>query len=163
MRLPLLSRTVDGAGLLAGLLIIPALALIIFEVTARFVFSRPTEWSAEVVQYLFGAIFLLGGAYTLRSGGHVSVDILTSTLDRNGRIYRVLFAFANLLILGFSALLAWLSGGALIDAVRYGERLDSTWAPYLWPIMALALAGSLLLALEGLRRLLNGPGVAEES
>ena len=159
----LISRLVNGAGLLAGTLIIPALALILFEVIARFVFDNPTDWSSVIVQYLFGGIFLLGGAYTLRSGGHVSVDILTSRLNKNSRAYRALYAFASILIIGFSLLLAWLSGSALFEAVRYGERLEGTWAPYLWPVMLIALLGTLLVALEGFHRLLSVARATEES
>jgi TRAP-type mannitol/chloroaromatic compound transport system permease small subunit len=53
-----------------------ALALITAEqVAARYLFNAPSNALEELKWHLFGAIFLLAGAYTLQEDGHVRVDI----------------------------------------------------------------------------------------
>ena len=72
---PLFDRMVSLCALLAGGLIVVVCAVTFYEVVARYVFNAPTTWSLDISIYaMFWACFL-GGAYTLREGGHVAVDV----------------------------------------------------------------------------------------
>ena len=61
--------------------LITILALMVgVEVVARYVFNHPTEWSQELSAMVFGTFSVLGGAYTLRTNGHVNMDIIYQIL-----------------------------------------------------------------------------------
>ena len=41
----------------------------------RYVLRDPTSWAFDLSYILYGALFLMAGAYTLSRGGHVRADI----------------------------------------------------------------------------------------
>jgi TRAP-type mannitol/chloroaromatic compound transport system permease small subunit len=47
-----------------------------WEVFARYVLSAPRAWAFDVMIMLYGALFMMAGAYTLSKGGHVRGDVL---------------------------------------------------------------------------------------
>ena len=65
-----------AAGWIAGWMIVPITLAVSYEVVARYAFNAPTKWSYEVGWMLYGAQFMLAGAYTLMKGGHIRTDVL---------------------------------------------------------------------------------------
>jgi TRAP-type mannitol/chloroaromatic compound transport system permease small subunit len=51
-------------------------ALICWEVFCRFALGRPHPWVMDVSNMLYGALFMMAGAYTLAKNGHVRGDVL---------------------------------------------------------------------------------------
>ncbi|MEZ5740695.1 MAG: TRAP transporter small permease subunit [Burkholderiaceae bacterium] len=47
-----------------------------YEVLVRYVFNSPTPWSLDVSFIMYGALFMMAGAYTLSRDGHVRGDFL---------------------------------------------------------------------------------------
>lgn len=47
-----------------------------YEVFSRYVFKNPHAWSFDVMNMLYGALFMMAGAYTLGKDGHVRGDVL---------------------------------------------------------------------------------------
>jgi TRAP-type mannitol/chloroaromatic compound transport system permease small subunit len=47
-----------------------------YEVFVRYLLNRPTSWSLDVSFIMYGALFMMGGAYTLSRGGHVRGDFI---------------------------------------------------------------------------------------
>lgn len=47
-----------------------------WEVFVRYVLGTPTSWAFDVSFIMYGALFMMGGAYTLSRGGHVRGDFL---------------------------------------------------------------------------------------
>lgn len=47
-----------------------------YEVFVRYVLNSPTSWSLDVSWVMYGALFMMGGAYTLSRGGHVRGDFI---------------------------------------------------------------------------------------
>jgi TRAP-type mannitol/chloroaromatic compound transport system permease small subunit len=88
-----------------------------YEVFMRYVLGRPTEWAFDASYMLYGALFMLAGAYTLARNSHVRGDFLYRSWPVRKQagmdltLY-VLFFFPGILALiysGFSfAELAWL-------------------------------------------------------
>ncbi len=93
-----------------------ALAMILigaYNATVRYLgdfFSRNLSSNAyiEVQWYLFGAMFMLGAAYTLRHNAHVRVDILYSRLSAKGQAWIELLG-TLLFLLPFSSMVLYLS------------------------------------------------------
>jgi TRAP-type mannitol/chloroaromatic compound transport system permease small subunit len=51
-------------------------AAVCYEVVSRYAFGRPTFWAFDVSWMLYGALFMMAGAYTLARNGHVRGDFL---------------------------------------------------------------------------------------
>ena len=47
-----------------------------YEVFSRYVFKNPHAWAFDVMNMLYGALFMMAGAYTLGKNGHVRGDVL---------------------------------------------------------------------------------------
>ncbi|TWG81724.1 TRAP-type mannitol/chloroaromatic compound transport system permease small subunit [Cupriavidus gilardii J11] len=63
-------------GQAASWLIVGLTLLISYEVFSRYVLSAPHAWVFDASNMLYGALFMLAGAYTLAKRGHVRGDIL---------------------------------------------------------------------------------------
>ncbi|MDA0924670.1 MAG: TRAP transporter small permease subunit, partial [Proteobacteria bacterium] len=76
----LLFKAVDtlnaGIGKAVSLLIWAGIVVLCYEVVARYIFGQPTLWAHGYTQRIFGAYFVLVGAYTLIRADHVRVDLL---------------------------------------------------------------------------------------
>lgn len=46
-----------------------------YEVVVRYVFVSPTSWSFDLSYLMYGALFMMAGAYTLSRDGHVRADV----------------------------------------------------------------------------------------
>ena len=47
-----------------------------FEVFVRYVLRAPTSWAFDITYMMYGALFMMAGAYTLARDGHVRGDVL---------------------------------------------------------------------------------------
>lgn len=138
----------DRLGRLVALLLLPSIAITLYEVAMRYLFNSPTVWVNESVLILFGFYFLLGGAYALRHRGHVRVDVLLLMLPP--RAQRTLEAFAQSVTIFFLAIFFWMSGAQALDSIAYLERSDSAWGPYIFPVLTAAPLAAALMILQAL-------------
>jgi len=53
-----------------------------YQVTARYVFSNPPDWTEEVARYAFVWITFLGGAIACRGEAHLGVDALVNLFPK---------------------------------------------------------------------------------
>jgi len=143
-------RLVDRLSTLVGLamaVLIPAMVLVVaYEVVMRYFLRSPTVWAFDTAIFLFGYIGLLSGAYALRHGKHVSVDIVQARLSP--RHQAVVDSVTALLVFFFLVLVViygWRSGW---DAFTHGYRRPSEWGPPLGHFMLMIPLGGLLLLLQ---------------
>lgn len=78
-----------------------------YEVFVRYALNAPTPWSFDVSFIMYGALFMMGGAYTLSQGGHVRGDFVyrlwrPRTQAAVDLALYVLFFFPGVLALIFS-------------------------------------------------------------
>jgi TRAP-type mannitol/chloroaromatic compound transport system permease small subunit len=57
-------------------LIVVLMLLVVVEVFKRYALNAPTAWVFDASNMLYGALFMMGGAYTLAHDGHVRGDFL---------------------------------------------------------------------------------------
>lgn len=57
-------------------LIVGLTLLIAYEVFSRYVLGRPHAWAFDAQMQMYGAMFMMAGAYTLAKNGHVRGDVL---------------------------------------------------------------------------------------
>ncbi|MGJ3264948.1 MAG: TRAP transporter small permease subunit [Salinarimonas sp.] len=138
----------ERTGQLASLLVLPMIAIVVYEVTARYVFGAPTIWAGELTQILFGALFFLCGAEALKARAHVQVDLLHQLLPPRPRA--ALNGLAHLLVLAYLLVLGFIVHARVIDAVARLERTRTPWDPPIWPSWVIVAVSIALMALQAL-------------
>ncbi|ONF44834.1 TRAP transporter small permease protein [Marinobacter lutaoensis] len=140
-------------------------AVIGYEVVARYFFDAPTVWAMELSTLLFGPYFLLAGPYLLHTAGHVNVDILHARLPRRAAGW--LDCLCHVLIALLAAVFIVQSLPVALNAFDSGETSFTAWNPPIWPVKALIPVAFLLLLLQAVaeailaaRRALAGEGSA---
>jgi TRAP-type mannitol/chloroaromatic compound transport system permease small subunit len=124
-------------------LVMPLVVILCWEIVMRGVFDIPTNWAHESTQYFFGAYFLLGGAYALRVGNFINVDILVAKMSDRKRA--AIDASTGIVALAFIVAFIWKGFELLVYSIQIGERSSTAWSPPVWPIKLALVAGSLLL------------------
>lgn len=108
--------------------LMPILAFIVsFEVFSRYFLNRPTVWAFDLSLFLFGYIAILGGAYAQQKRGHITVDILYQKVSSKTR--RIFDLVSYVLAIFFLVLIFYLCSDKLQDALKFGTRRQSEWAP----------------------------------
>ncbi|AZT82584.1 TRAP transporter small permease subunit [Marinobacter sp. NP-4(2019)] len=131
-----------------SLLVFVMVAVITYEVVARYFFDAPTVWAMELSTLLFGPYFLLAGPYLLHTAGHVNVDILYSRLP--GRVADILDCFTHTLIAVVAGVFIYYSLPVAMNAYDSGETSFTAWNPAIWPVKALIPVAFSLLLLQAL-------------
>jgi len=150
-RLRSLLRTIDNiseySGRLVSLLSIGLVVAITYEVGARYGFNAPTEWNYETSIFLFGSYIILGGAYALRHGAHVKVDIIYGYLSPRARAtFDLLTCWLFFFFCGILVWKGWQFGWTSVMAL---EHTDTAWSPPIYYFKMTLPIGAILLFLQG--------------
>lgn len=142
-------RWIDGlseaAGYVSGILIVVSTLVICYGVVLR-AFGESTIWQTELTIYLLMFVTFVGGAYGLKHGEHVNVDLLTNRLSERGRLAMNLFV--SLLCLVFVAVVAWKAYESWAVATQLDWRSGTAWNPPLKYPYAILPLGMALIALQ---------------
>lgn len=124
-------------------------AVVVYEVMARYVFNAPTIWAYETITMLLCTIGVLGWSYTHRRHGHVRVDVFYTRLSPRGKAIIDVGGFL-LFFFPFLSMLVYASATGLWFSWSIGERLiESYWYPPAYPIRTVMLVGASLFFLQG--------------
>ncbi len=134
-------------------LVLGMAAVFVWEVVLRGVFNYPTIWAHESSTYLFGAYFLLGGAYALQKGGMVNVDVLTHRLKPRTRA--ILDVVTGIVTLIFLAALTWKAFGESLNSIKILETSQTPWGPPMYPLRLTLAVGALLLGLQAVAKFIR--------
>ena len=134
-------------------LILIIIAATSYEVVMRYAFQRPTTWSFELNYLVFGAYFMLIGAYTHARRGHVSVDILHGRLSHRGKAIADLVTFPVFFL--FVGVMLYKGFGFARDAWEFRETLSSAWAPPVYPFKTVIPIAALFLLLQGIAKFIR--------
>ncbi len=147
-----LSAFVGKAG---GWCIVLLTAVIMYDVTARYVFRAPTAWAFDMSYMLYGALFMLSGAYALSRNGHVRGDFLYRGLAprTQGKFDLTLY-----ILFFFPGIFALMVQGWFFFHLSFLQNEHSSMSPdgpIIWPFKAvIPIAGALLL-LQGLAEIVR--------
>lgn len=148
-----MDRLAVACAAVAALLILAAVAVITWMVFYR-AMGNSTYWEIELSIYLMVAALFLGSPYCLMTGGHVGVDLLSHYMAPYRR--RQLAVIVALLGLAVCIFLVVVGAEITFEAFVKGERTESTWRPYKWPLLATMPVGMALTALQYVAELLRG-------
>ena len=139
-------------GRAVGALVWIGAAILFFEVIARYVFGAPTIWAHGYTQRVFGAYFILVGAYTLLQGGHVRIDLMLNSAGPRRRACLDALNYAMLVI--WAAALSYEGWTFFLESWVWNERDENALAHPLWPPKLALFLGSVLIAIQGLVELI---------
>ena len=120
-----------------------------YEVTVRYAFASPTAWGYDVSYMLYGALFMMAGAYTLARNGHVRGDFLYRQWPVRRQAAFDLVLYFVFFLPGMIALIVagW---SFFIQSFAQNERSAFTPnGPIIWPFKFLIPLVGVLLLLQG--------------
>jgi TRAP-type mannitol/chloroaromatic compound transport system permease small subunit len=145
----------EWTGIVSAWIIIPLTFVVVYEVIMRHFFNAPTGWGYDTLWMLYGAQFMIGGAYTLLKKGHVRIDIVYNTLSPRGKlifdtiVYAVVFSFIMILF-------TWAGVRFASEAWATNEKLSTTnWFFPSGPIKTVIPIAFFLLSLQSLAELIR--------
>jgi len=142
----------EWTGRLSAWLVVVLVLLVCYDVTMRYVFQAGSVALQELEWHIFGLIFLLGAAYTLKHDEHVRVDVFYQArwmTDKHRAWINLLGAL--FFLLPFCVLIIYSSWPFVFNAYQYNEGSpDPGGLPYRWLLKAAIPLGFALLSLQGL-------------
>lgn len=144
----------DWSGRVVAWLVLPLIAVMTWEICVRYLL-RPTQWAFDLSYMLYGAMFMLGSAYTLYRGSHIRTDFLyqnwsvrtQATVD--ALCYLLLFFPGIAIFLWIGTEFAWQSW------VREERSVGSSWMPVIYPLKAVLPIATAMLLLQGFAEFLK--------
>ena len=144
----------DWSGRIAAWLVLPLIFVMTWEITARYV-ARPTYWAFDLSYMLYGALFMLGAAYTLFRGSHIRTDFLYQTWPVKVQASVDAFCYLFLFFPGIAIFLWMSTDWAILSWTREERAVSSAWMPALYPLKSVLPVALALLLLQGVAEFLK--------
>jgi len=139
-------KLITWAACLAGGLLLVVGLIVFYEVLCRHVFDAPTLWVMDYSIYLVMWAVLLASAYTMRSRGHVLVDVVIARMRPD--LQRSIKLGTHIIICTFALVLSAAGAYSCIRAYQMKElTLSALYIPLYYPMSSIPV-GFALLALE---------------
>jgi TRAP-type mannitol/chloroaromatic compound transport system permease small subunit len=131
-------------------------AVIISTVNAivRKVFNNSSNAWLEAQWYLFGAVFMLGAAYTFLKNEHIRIDIVTSNFSKRVRDWIDVMGHV-LFLLPFAWIMIWHGLPFFMRSYSISEASMNAGGLVQWPAKILVPAGFILLFAQGISELIK--------
>ncbi|MEO1206761.1 MAG: TRAP transporter small permease subunit [Pseudomonadota bacterium] len=121
-----------------------------YEVIMRYLFRAPTTWAFDISYMMYGALFMMCGAYALSKDSHVRGDIFYRSWAPKTQARLELFLY---IIFFFPGVIALMLAGWKFAAKSYGWQEVSSMSPAnvpIWQFKLIIPAAGFLLMLQGL-------------
>lgn len=120
------------------------------DITLRYVFLRPLGWVKEVSEYILVALGFLVAAWILKDDGHVKMDLLLTKVSP--KTQTMMNLITSILSIFVVLIVTWFSLRVIIDFYRTKLVTPSVLEPQKWVLLIPIFVGSLLLAIQFIRR-----------
>lgn len=136
------------SGRIVAWLILPLIAAMAYEVVIRYLW-QPTQWAYDLSYMMYGAMFMLGAAYTLYRGAHIRTDFLYQNWSVKTQATVDALCYLVLFFPGI-ALFLWIGGEFAYHSWIQNERsVGSSWMPIIYPLKGVIPLAAALLLLQG--------------
>jgi TRAP-type mannitol/chloroaromatic compound transport system permease small subunit len=108
----------------------------------------------EMQWYMFAAIVLLGGPYTLKVNEHVRVDLVYSMVSERTRIWIDIIG-CLLFLLPICIILIWFTWPWFLESWRINEQSNNAGGLIRWPVKLILPVGFALMVLQGFSELIK--------
>ena len=153
-----LSRWIDGlstkVGRIVYWLVLVVSLISAFNAAMRFTIDYSSNAWLEIQWYLFSAIFLLGGGYTLLRNEHVRIDVVSAHLSPRTRAWIDIFGLL-LFVMPLCVMLVVLGVPYARFSYAVGEVSSNAGGLIRWPAKALIPLGFALLGLQAVSELIK--------
>lgn len=136
-------------GKIAAWAVVVLTFLISWEVFSRYALNEPHAWVLDVQIMLYGALFMLAGAYTLAKNGHVRGDVLYGFLQPRTQATLDLVLYIIFFMPGIIAL-TWAGWIYAHESLAIREQTFSAVPLPLYPFKFVIPVAGFMLLLQGL-------------
>lgn len=148
----------ECVGRYTSFIIAPLVVIVVADVLLRYIFAKPIMWAWDINIQLLGILTIMGGGYTHISGGHVSVDLVTSKLSRKRKAILDLIT-APFFLCGIGVML-WQTAAAAWASLLSREAYTSISMTPIYPFKILMIVGVFLLLIQGIVKCIRDLKVA---
>ena len=131
-------------------------AMLSWEVAARYLFTAPTIWAAELSQLCLIWGCLLAMPWCLAARRHIAVDALAGLLP--ARAQAVAEVGGRLVVAAFAGIVTWKGAEIFLDSFQRGRTTGSMLDLPAWLAELAIPVGFGLLCLEAVRGIAAGAG-----
>ena len=153
-----ISRVIDAInerlGKATGWLILAAVMVSSINALVRFSINRSSNAWLELQWYLFGAVVLLGAAYTFKANEHIRIDIISSRLSKRTRDWIDVFGHLFFLM-PLCLVLMWLGWPFFLRSLAQAEVSSSAGGLIVWPAKLLVPLGFTILFVQSISELIK--------
>ncbi len=153
---------IDGisnwSGKIFAYLLWPGVAVLVYEVIARYAFNAPTIWAHGMTQRIFAVYYFICGAYISMSRSHISMDIIYERFKP--RTKAILDIISFLFFFSFCSVLLWYGWRYAWVSLMNLEPDNTPFRAPLYPIKLIIPLGALLIILQELANLFRNIQVA---
>jgi TRAP-type mannitol/chloroaromatic compound transport system permease small subunit len=153
-----ISRIIDDintwVGRAVAWLVLVAVLVSAGNAISRKAFDMSSNAWLELQWYLFGAVFMLAAAYTLRQNEHIRIDIIYGQFSRRRQHWIDLFGHVFFLM-PFVLLMSYYLFRYVNTAFQSGEVSANAGGLTIWPAKALLLIGFIMLVLQGVSEIIK--------
>jgi TRAP-type C4-dicarboxylate transport system permease small subunit len=136
----------DVFGYASAILIVLAMLVISYAALLRYIVGASTVWQTELSIYFLMFATFCGGAYGLKHGDHVKIDLVTVRLPAKAqRIVQLAAAVLGLILVAVVAVMAF---QAWWETAQAGRRSGTAWNPPLFLPHLILPVGMTLLELQ---------------
>lgn len=126
-----------------------------FEVFMRYVLDSPTVWAFDMSYMLYGALFIMSGAYALSRGSHVRGDFIyrkwkPTTQAKVDLVLYFIFFFPGVFAMVFTGAKYAFQSARILEA-----SVNSPAGVPVWPLKMLILAAGITLLLAGIAEVMR--------
>jgi TRAP-type mannitol/chloroaromatic compound transport system permease small subunit len=140
-----ITRIIKLVGDVCSLLILLLMAVVTYEVAARYIFNSPTSWAWLINKQIFGVYVMVAGSYALVHNSHIRIEMVYQHFPR------VIKAVVNWLTLAaalcFLGALLWKSWVMGWEAWETKEVAMGVFKLPLYPLKLFMPFGTLLFLL----------------
>lgn len=126
-----------------------------YEVFVRYALRDPTAWAFDVSYIMYGALFMMAGAYTLARDGHVRGDVIYRLWPPR---VQAAVEFVLYLVFFFPGILALIYAGYdyASESVRWREvSINSPAGVPVYPLKIILVVASFFMLLQGIAEILR--------
>jgi len=136
--------------IIAAILLVGMTFLVGTDITLRYVFYRPLGWVKEVSEYILVFLGFLVAAWILKDDGHVKMDLVLNNVSP--RVQTMMNIITSLISIIVVFIIAWFSLRVILQFYQTKLVTPSVLEPQKWVLMTPIFVGSLLLAIQFIRR-----------
>jgi TRAP-type mannitol/chloroaromatic compound transport system permease small subunit len=126
-----------------------------YEVFMRYVLNRPTAWAFDMSYIMYGALFLMSGAYALSRNAHVRGDVIYRLWPIRVQAWVELVLYFFFFFPGVLALV-YAGWGYGMDAMRIREvSVNSPAGVPIWQLKLLIPFAGFFLTLQGIAEVMR--------